>query len=250
MDALISDLHSNIEALQAVMEDMADCGVERVYCLGDVIGYGPNPREVLAAVKDAEFILKGNHEEGLLYYAEDFNERARDALTWTRDALNDPAFDKAENYELWGMIDDLPEVMRTDRAIYVHGSLRQPTRDYVLPSDARDAAKMGAIFGAMDRGVCFFGHTHIPGVWTESGQFLAPADVGGAFILPSDEKVCINVGSVGQPRDGDNRAAYVLFDGERAVFRRVPYDYKATMLKIVANPMLSDTLAARLEVGR
>lgn len=249
MDALISDLHANLEALTAVYEDMQAFPIDKIYCLGDVIGYGPDPRAVLKMVADCELILMGNHEEGLLYYAEDFNPRARAALNWTRDQLNDPTCDKEENFGFWAQIDAMQKTARTDDAVLVHGSLRQETKDYVLPSDIEDRRKMGEIFALMDRPVCFFGHTHIPGIWTEGGRFISPSEAGGELVVP-EERVVINVGSVGQPRDGDNRACYVLLDGDRVIFRRVEYDYRSTMRKIMGIEQLSDTLAARLKLGR
>ena len=249
MIALISDLHSNIEALTAVLEDIDAQGVDRIVCLGDAIGYGPNPREVLNLVKRCDFVLLGNHEEGLLYYAEDFNPKAQAALNWTREQLNDASADKDENYEFWMMIDGMKRKEADDRALYVHASLMHETKDYVLPEDNEDRERMGEIFARMDRSLCFFGHTHVPGIWTESGRFASPTELGHEFVVP-DEKVVINVGSVGQPRDGDNRACYALFDGERVRFRRVEYDFKSTMRKILKIEQLSDTLAARLKVGR
>ncbi len=247
--ALISDLHSNLEAVEAVFEDMAAFPVEAVFCLGDVIGYGPNPREVLEAVRDVDLILMGNHEEGLLFYAEDFNPRARQALEWTKDQLNLAEYPREENYGLWELLDGLPKSERREGATLVHGSLRNETKDYVMPEDIGDGDKMGEIWAALQDRVCFFGHTHIPGVWTENGRFLRPAEVNGEFAL-GEEKVLVNVGSVGQPRDADTRASYVLVDGERVIFRRVEYDYKSTMRKILRTGVLSDTLAARLKVGR
>ena len=249
MYALISDLHSNIEALDAVMEDMAAYPVDAVYCLGDAIGYGPNPREVLRRIRDCGFILMGNHEEGLLHYGENFNPRARDALLWTSAQLSSKEYPQEENFAFWQLIDALPKVERRENAIFVHGSLRDETKDYVMPSDIADAKKMGEIWGLMDFPVCYFGHTHVPGVWTESGQFLPPESIDHEYVVPQ-EKVAINVGSVGQPRDGNNRACYVLVDGDRIIFRRVAYDYVKTMKKIVAIPELSDALAARLRMGR
>ncbi len=231
------------------MEDMQAFPVQQIRCLGDAIGYGPNPREVLKRVADCEFTLMGNHEEGLLFYAEDFNPRARAALDWTRDQLNDPSCDKDDNYSFWSLIDSLPKVERRDDALFVHGSLRNETKDYVMPEDIDNLDKMAEIFSLMDRNRCFFGHTHIPGVWTEGGVFKRPAELDYEYVVPS-EKVVINVGSVGQPRDGDNRACYVLVDEDRIIFRRVEYDYRKTIKKILNIDELGDALAARLKVGR
>lgn len=249
MIAIVSDLHSNIEATEIVLADAQAEGAESIYCLGDVIGYGPNPREVLQKAASFKSILMGNHEEGLLHFAEDFNDRARLALEWTRDQLNDSGQPSEDNYALWELLDGLPKVDRNDDAIFVHGSLRNATRDYVMPSDASDPVKMGEIFEAMDRKVCFFGHTHVPGVWVEGGTYLSPRDVEGCYSM-GQQRVLVNVGSVGQPRDGDSRASYVLFDGERVTFRRLKYDFESTMEKILSIDRLDDMLGLRLKMGR
>lgn len=249
MDAIISDIHSNIEALSAVFEDMARFDVQRVFCLGDVIGYGPNPREALDLVRRCEFVLQGNHEEGLLSCAEGFNDRARRALEWTRDELNSPKFPKEANYALWEFIDRFEVQHEIGDLLFVHASPRQPVREYVMPADALDRAKMTDIFAHMTKSrASFGGHTHVPGIFTSKG-FRHQSDLAGRVPLPS-EKCLVNIGSVGQPRDGDNRACYVLLDGESLMFRRVQYDFAATMKKILANPALDDFLARRLKAGQ
>lgn len=250
MYALISDIHSNVDALTAVYEDMAAFDVEQVFCLGDVIGYGPQPRETLEMVKDAAFILLGNHEEGLLYTAENFNDRARTALEWTRDQLNSPEFPKDANFALWELIDGFADQRREDDKLFVHASPRQPIREYVMPGDALDRAKMKDIFRHLDGArASFGGHTHVPGIFANGKGFRHESDLGGRTPLPDD--LChVNVGSVGQPRDGDPRACYVLLDGNEILFRRVKYDFEATMRKIARNPMLDDFLAKRLRVGK
>lgn len=259
MYAIISDLHSNIEALTAVAEDMQQFSVERIYCLGDVIGYGPSPVEVMRLIRSwheanpskCPVLLFGNHEEGLLEdsKAADFNPRARRALSWTRDQINSSPRD--ERNAFWDLLDTMSRspTAEGDGAMFVHGSLRNETRDYVLPADIHDRRKMNEIFTKMHKNVCFFGHTHIPGIWTESGRFQRPEQFNGSVVVPA-EKVVINVGSVGQPRDGDNRACYALVDGDRVTFRRVKYDFESTMRKIFEIDELDDMLAERLRVGR
>lgn len=251
MIALISDIHANTEALSAVYEDMEGQGVKDVYCLGDVIGYGPEPRETLSMVARCAFILLGNHEEGLLYSADDFNDRARRALDWTRDQISSPAFPKEANYALWEMIDGFLRERREGDLLFVHASPREPVREYVLPADALDRQKMKDIFEHMqDMRVCFGGHTHVPGVFLEGGVFQHQSSFpDGRFLLPG-RRCLVNIGSVGQPRDGDPRASYVLLDGDSLVFRRVAYDYQTTMKKIRAVPELDDFLARRLALGQ
>lgn len=249
MDALISDIHSNIEALQAVYEDMESFDVERVFCLGDVIGYGPNPRETLEMVKRCEFVLLGNHEDGLLYSAENFNDRARTALDWTKSELNSDAHPKEENYALWDFIDTFKETHVVGDFMFVHASPRLPVQEYVMPADGLDRGKMRDIFAALEGRVAFGGHTHVPGVFPEAGGFRHQSDLTDPVPVGND-RFLVNIGSVGQPRDGDNRASYVLVDGDQIIFRRVKYDFMTTMRKIKANPNLDDFLARRLKVGQ
>jgi diadenosine tetraphosphatase ApaH/serine/threonine PP2A family protein phosphatase len=254
--ALISDLHSNMEAIRAVLDDIASQGITRIACLGDVVGYGPEPRLALAEVSRFEFCLRGNHEEAVLYFAEDFNEKARAALDWTRDQLNDPAVPREERFEYWRVLSDVMKVeIRTEDALYVHGSPRDPIREYMLPADAKNAEKMRGVFAKQDRAWCFVGHSHVPGVYVEGGGFISPKDCDGRFTRTTEtvkpgSKVLVNIGSVGQPRDGDPRSSYVVFDGQSVWFRRVPYDVETTMKKILATKVLPSYLAERLKVGR
>lgn len=253
MIALISDIHANLEALTVVIDDIKQRSVDSVYCLGDVIGYGPNPRECIEIVqKCSEFILCGNHEEAVLFNAEDFNPKAKRAIDWTRNCLNSEQYDEEKNYELWDFLGELKKKVREDKILYVHASPRQPTREYVLPKDTRDRAKLESIFKEFEGcEICFVGHTHIPGVFTEDLQFSYSRQLENTFDVSSRPgKKLINVGSVGQPRDGDNRACYVLFDGQTVQWVRLEYDFKTTMAKIREVEDLAEYLAVRLEEGR
>ena len=249
MLALISDIHGNIEALSAVYEDMQKFSVDEVACLGDVIGYGPNPREALEMTRDCRFHLMGNHEEGLLLAAEDFNDRARQALEWTRKQISSDEHPKEENYALWDHIDGFQKEVVEGDFHFVHGSPRQPTREYVLPADALDRQKMGEIFDLMSGRACFGGHTHVPGIFAQGGLFRYQGDLDEKIPFPK-ERCLINIGSVGQPRDGNPAACYLIIDGDHFMWRRVPYDVQTTMKKIKANPELDDFLAVRLKGGK
>lgn len=248
--AIISDIHANLEALEVVLADIATRGIRDVVCLGDIVGYGPNPRECLELVAaTARFSLLGNHEEAVLFHAEDFNAKARRAIDWTREQIN-ASDDRAANYALWDFLGELRKEVREGSALYVHGSPRQPTREYVLPTDARDGEKMAEIFGGFDA-VCFCGHTHIAGAFTEgTGRFDPAARIGHERTILPGAKVLINVGAVGQPRDGDARACYVTVEDGVVRWHRLAYDIEATMAKIAARPALSDSLAGRLREGR
>jgi diadenosine tetraphosphatase ApaH/serine/threonine PP2A family protein phosphatase len=129
----------------------------------------------------------------------------------------------------------------------MHGSPRNPTKEYISPRDAKNKQKMEGVFAALDT-VCFVGHSHIPGVFTEEG-FSSPQDLFGVYML-SEEKALINVGSVGQPRDNDHRACYCTFEVDTVVFHRVEYDIESVVAKIRATASLDNMLAERLRTGK
>lgn len=255
MIAILSDLHANIEAITAAFAEAKRRGAKRSVCLGDVIGYGASPREAISMVRSkCEWCLFGNHEEALLTEGEDFNEKARAAIDWTRGQLSSRSASRDENYAIWDFLDELQNAKerRDDRTLYVHGSPADPVREYVMPRDARNAAKMARIFEKQDRPICFVGHSHFPGVYTPDGVFRKPEALGNSFRASElGDKVLVNVGSVGQPRDGDPRLSFVMYDGrDRIDFVRVPYDVEGAAARIRAVPELPDFLASRLLVGR
>lgn len=247
MFAIISDLHANIEALGAVQADMASLGVTECVCLGDVIGYGPNPRECLDMVRGCSFILRGNHEDGLLNIAEDFNPRARRALEWTRSRLSAPEFPKEANYAYWDQIDNFETTHERDGMLFVHGSPADPIWEYVLPEWGDEPGIMDALFRSFPHRAAFGGHTHVPGMFAPGLGFRAAKDLPEVVTLPA--RAFVNVGSVGQPRDGDKRSCYVVVDGDTIRFRRVAYDINTTVAKILAIPELDPFLARRLTAG-
>ena len=248
MIAIISDLHSNQEALEAVLEDIRSRNVERVYCLGDVVGYGPNPGECLDLIKQCNVTIMGNHDEAVLFGAKDFNLRAEMAVEWTRKSLEDNPTGSPEVQQRWEFLKQLAEIHEEDSITYVHGSPRKPLREYVFPRDVHDRRKISDIFSRI-KSICFVGHTHVPGIFTEDMRYAHPSELYNIYMLDS-RKTLFNVGSVGQPRDGNNQACYVTFDGDSVVFRRVPYDMEKTIQKIYAIPALDDSLGDRLREGR
>ncbi len=251
MIAIISDLHSNMEAITAVKAEMDRLGVKRIFCLGDVIGYGPEPRKALQwAIDECEFSLLGNHEQGCMFYASDFNPRARQAIDWTRDQLNLRDAPREENSAFWNFLDTMQQERREADVLLVHGSPRDPVKEYIVPKDSADEAKMKGCFAKFkDQVVCFVGHSHVPGVYPEAGGYLAPASIDNEYVL-GDGRALVNVGSVGQPRDGDTRASFVTYDEGVVRFHRVEFDHEATAAKIRAIPELPDYLADRLGQGR
>jgi diadenosine tetraphosphatase ApaH/serine/threonine PP2A family protein phosphatase len=248
MKAIISDIHSNLEALQAVLADIASCGVEEVYCLGDVVGYGPNPRECLDLVMSCKVVLLGNHDQAVLFDPENFNPAAERATYWTREQLEAALPSRAVADRRWEFLGERPLRHREEQLLFVHGSPRNPLNEYIFPEDVYSPGKMGSIFKLVER-YCFQGHTHVPGIFTESLEFFTPEDVNDVYLLDGRKVLC-NVGSVGQPRDGDWRACYVLLDDRAIRYRRVEYDVEQTVRKIRAVAALDDFLAERLRQGR
>jgi len=252
--AIISDIHANIEALTVVLDDIKQKQVDAIYCLGDVIGYGPNPVECLERVRnECEFSLLGNHEEAVLFGAFGFNVAARQAVEWTRERLTPTFFGGRLRKERWEILNDLPLCYTEGDYLFVHASPMDPTMDYILKSDTEDVfgevpEKIRNIFDQIDK-VCFVGHTHMPGIITEESRWFSPDDFGLTWEYKNGERIICNVGSVGQPRDRDERACYVIFTDECITYHRVTYDFKETQRKIFKNAKLDDRNGKRLEFG-
>ncbi|MCA9268292.1 MAG: metallophosphoesterase, partial [Planctomycetales bacterium] len=198
--AFVSDIHANLEAATAVFADIAEQGADEIYCLGDVVGYGPNPCECIDLIMQCNGCVLGNHDQGALFDPEGFSSGAEKAIFWTRDQLERRGEDAAQAEKRWDFLCDLPRQHRVNGLQLVHGSARNPLTEYVFPEDVYNARKIDKIFALIER-VCLQGHTHVPGVFLENQQFLSPAELGGRLVLDG-QKVMINVGSVGQPRDG------------------------------------------------
>ena len=247
MRAIISDIHANLEALEAVLADIQKQEITEIYCLGDIIGYGPNPCECIDRVMSAcKLTLLGNHDQAALFDPEGFNASAERAVFWTRKTLESssgPAADKR-----WDFLGELPRVHREPNYLFVHGSARNPLNEYVFPEDIYNQRKMERIFSLVEK-YCFQGHTHIPGVFTEDLNFLAPEEIDFKYEM-TDKKILVNVGSVGQPRNSDNRSSYVVLDGNMIYFKRVEYDFGRTAQKIYETSDLDNFLGERLADGR
>jgi len=251
--AIVSDIHSNIHALNAVLEDARACSVQRVVCLGDVIGYGAHPIECIDAARTFDFCLRGNHEDGIAGKLDLFNEDARQAALWTRRLLKAGLLAPEEKKNRWQFVQERPRRREEEGAMFVHGSPRNPVWEYLFDFDCAD------LFGrasdkvmenlALVSEFCFVGHTHVPGVIDDGGRFIHLEALGDPFELETGAKAIVNVGSVGQPRDGDPRASYALFDGRKVTFRRVEYDVAAACQDIIAEPDLPDSAGQRLLQG-
>jgi predicted phosphodiesterase len=246
--ALISDIHSNLEGLEAVLEDIRQQEIDEIYCLGDIVGYGPNPRECIDLVMKCKLCLLGNHDQGALFDPEGFNSGAERAIFWTRSQLEEAGGNSSDRHRRWDFLGELPRNCQEGDLLFVHGSARNPLNEYVFPEDIYNKRKLEKIF-ALIRHHAFQGHTHVPGVFTESFNFFSPEELDSEYRL-NNEKAMINVGSVGQPRDGDSRACYVVLEDDRARFRRVEYPVEKTIEKIYAVPELDNFLGDRLRDGR
>ena len=249
MFAIISDIHGNLEALQAVLAEIERRQVQHVLCLGDIIGYGPNPMECMDLVMTrCRAALMGNHDFAVLYEPFNFNAGAEQACFWTRKCFeNDP--DPLRRAARWKYVGNLPVRLKVQEYLFVHASPRRPVNEYIFPDDIyTNPGKFVSIFERFDR-LCFVGHTHVPGVFLEGPDFYSPDELDHKFEF-TDEKAIINVGSVGQPRDRDPRSSFVIVADTYIEFVRIPYDVDTTMRKVEAVAELDNFLGTRLLDGR
>ncbi len=239
--AVISDIHANLHALEAVLAAVDRERPDAMWCLGDVVGYGPQPNRCCAsAAERSDLCLVGNHDLGVLGSVDlaDFSPDAAEAALWTADSLEPGAREFLVSLQPTG---------ETDDAALYHGSPRDPVWEYVLSDEAARAS-----IELSPKPLVLVGHSHVAlAVGLVSGELqggLAPE--GTEIALAEGERWLLNPGSVGQPRDGDARAAWLLLDLERrrASFRRAPYDIARTQREI-RDAGLPESLAARLEAG-
>jgi predicted phosphodiesterase len=226
---IISDIHANLVALDAVLEDAAQTPYEAVWCLGDLVGYGPQPNECVERVRAlADLVcLVGNHDKAVLNELDinSFNNDARSAILWTREALT------PENLAYLQSLQPMTEIGDFTLA---HASPRQPVWEYILN---RYIARDNFLY--FDTPYCLVGHTHVPVVYQESGPDGEPDETHPDYEHPlilNEHRLIINPGSVGQPRDSNPDAAYAFLDTETRVweYRRVPYDIAATQRQMRA----------------
>ena len=241
---LISDVHANLEALEAVLDDAGRRGFDELWFLGDAVGYGPDPNacvERLLALEPAVW-LAGNHDWAALGKLDlaAFNPEARLATEWTQARLRP---------DLSAVLDALkPRVDAPERGLtWVHGSPRHPVWEYIL-----DSAVAAGGFEAFTTEICCFGHTHVPMVYAEGldGVERCRPAADQELLLDAGQRYLLNPGSVGQPRDGDPRASYALFDpaARRLTLHRVAYDVERVQEKILSVD-LPPRLALRLGFG-
>ena len=237
--AILGDIHSNWEALTAVLADAEAHGVDTYVCVGDVVGYNANPAECLEKIRSlCVAVVRGNHDHYVSHdeCLEDFHPLAANVIDWTRRQLSREQIQYLKNLRFSRMVDGFT---------IVHSTLDMPEKwGYVI--DALDA---DANFNYQTSSVCFHGHTHVPVVFERQGRVVRSSFT--TFNTTLGRKCFINTGSVGQPRDGDPRASYVIYEpsARRVDLRRIEYDIATTQRKII-EAGLPERLARRLEQGK
>ena len=250
MLAIISDIHSNLEALTKVFEEIDRRGIREVICLGDIVGYGPNPVECLDLIRQrAKVSLMGNHDFAVFYEPYNFNTGAESACFWTRRQFENHS-GAEERARRWQYLAGLPARYEHERFTAVHASPRKPINEYIFPDDIyTNPGKFTSLFEKFPK-LCFVGHTHVPGVFLPGPDFYTPDEVQGRFTITADDKAIINVGSVGQPRDRDPRSSFAILNETTVEFVRLEYDVETTCKKVEAIAELDDFLGSRLLEGR
>jgi predicted phosphodiesterase len=223
---IISDIHANLAALEAVLEDAGH--FDSAWCLGDLVGYGPDPNECIQRISGLPGLqcIVGNHDAAALRTidAEAFNPEARQAIYWTQTTLTEASL---------SFLKQLPEVLKIQDVTLAHGSPRHPVWEYIL-----DTQTAGLSFPYFDTPFCFVGHSHMPVIFNlihDNGRAkMSVPEIRKQLTLSG--RAILNPGSVGQPRDRDPRAAYALFDPEIPAweYRRVPYDIASVQSRMAA----------------
>ncbi|HET9000350.1 MAG TPA: metallophosphoesterase family protein [bacterium] len=241
--AVLSDVHGNLEALEIVLADVRRGRPDVCLCLGDTVGYGPDPNECVERIRGlAGPVIAGNHDLAAIGALDIsvFTPLARQAIEWTMGVVS-------EDTRRW--LVTLPDRLVIDDFLAVHGSPRDPFEEYIL-----DLPTSLAIFSEHAFSLCLVGHSHVPGTFIleADGTVSARAlPAGDSVPLARSSRYIVNVGSVGQPRDGDPRASYLLLDTETrtVTLQRLPYPFAATQAKMTARG-LPIQLAQRLALGR
>ncbi len=283
--AVLGDIHGNLEAFEAVLQDMSKEKIDKIAVLGDSVGYGPNPRECFEKVCEiADIFLIGNHEKEVIAPDPLMCEGAKESGKWTGTQLAGckiweqiTAAIRRDGYDAWAHKD-------IDNRIFVHGAPHAPTDQYIWPADEcqyliyndQIDKRLQEFMDEFKKQHGFCAHTHQPAVlteyknhkifspykhelkWNKTNTFVGPNTIffvpEGNIILDelAGKKMVINPGSVGQPRDGNPASSYVIYDGNNIQFRRIPYDFKKTQQKIMELPIDAATKkrhAVRLSLG-
>ena len=237
---IFADIHSNLEALEAVRKAYRGESIDQYLCVGDVVGYAANPRECIEKIKELLAItVAGNHDWAAvnLFSVDYFNPAARQAMLWTRDSLDD----KSRCF-----LGSLKLLYKNEDLTLVHGTLNKP-EDFNYMTDGYVAEET---FGILENKICFVGHSHVAGVFIKDKDGRINHCLDNCIGIKNRNKYIVNVGSVGQPRDGNPEAAYCIYDTDKKEIqiKRTAYDIKTTKEKVV-NAGLPRFLADRLSAG-
>lgn len=280
MIAFISDIHANLEALCSVFDDIDNQKVDEIICLGDIVGYGADPVSCVDRVMDrANITLMGNHDHALINGPDGFNPLAAEVIEMTHNIMEpvnkngstdcyEPSFYTCpcENKKphclimehseesRWLFEKELPQSIRRGNRLYIHGSPLDPINEYVLPDTFErfwNPERLQLMFDTID-GLAFCGHSHVPCAITSDFRCVYPVNCDYRLSLDHNKKYIINAGSVGQPRDRDNRSCYLLFDEERYTieWRRITYDIESAMKKIEEMCGKENWCSVRLMLGK
>lgn len=236
-----SDVHANLEALKVVVADFKKENLDKIFFLGDAVGYGPDPNECTSIIEDiSEIKLMGNHDYAALGLIETnlFNPYAQKAMEWTKSVLIEKSLNILSSFAM---------DHRVDRFYLVHSTPKEPQEwNYIFDLD--DAEEN---FNFFNKQICLIGHSHHPAVMKKYKDKHCFLHDDPGVEIEDGFRYIINIGSVGQPRDGSNQACYLIYDvkEKRAVLKRLPYDYKKTQLKMKKKG-LPQFLIDRLALGR
>lgn len=243
MDAIISDIHGNLEALDAVLHSAKTHGADRVICLGDIVGYGPNPIECVEKLLYCDLFIAGDWDLAMVSKSDpDWNEHLITQLLWLRKQF-------AGRVDLIEFFRSGRSSRRIGQTTYFHGTPDDPN-EWIFPETIYEVSKLQQIIAKTTK-LSFCGHNHIAGLFIlgDHWQYLSSKELGDSWHTISD--TCIwSVGSVGQPRDEDPRASFALHDGANVRLVCVDYDIELTRSKILRNPNLAEMHGDRLRFGR
>ena len=238
---IFSDIHSNLEALEVVIKAYESEGIDIYLCLGDIVGYGANPVECIQITKRiSQVIIAGNHDWAVagLFSIDYFNDWARQAVLWTRERID------SVNHKF---LSSLRLIYKNEDLVLVHGSLNKPEEFNYMG----DLSQVSRTFALMTKSICFLGHTHSTGIFIQDKEGRIDYQRKARLKLKQGYRYIVDVGSVGQPRDGNNKASFCIYDTEKQeiLIKRIDYDIKSAQDKILACG-LPQFLANRLSEGR
>lgn len=238
--AIFSDIHSNLEALEAVFRAYENEGIDKYLCVGDIVGYAANPKECIEFIRNNKITaIAGNHDWAVAgrFDLEWFNDSTKEAVVWTQKILDRQETAYLFNFEI---------IYSEDEFSAVHSSLNKPEEFHYLT----EKEEVNKTFSLFSKQILFVGHTHKPGVFIMSDDDIEYRKIE-RIKLYDYKKYIVNIGSVGQPRDRDNRACFCIYDSQENTIeiKRIPYDIKSTQTKII-NAGLPAFFSARLATGR